>query len=68
MFVNLETTVLQELVNAQADARWKPLVARSFRLTIGISRSEKLLTPFSRTFMNRIDLLTAWWPTYTRTR
>ena len=28
MFVNLETTVLQEYVNAQADGRWKPVVTR----------------------------------------
>jgi hypothetical protein len=28
MFVNLETTVLQELVNAEADSKWNQVVAR----------------------------------------
>jgi hypothetical protein len=31
MFVNLETTVLQELVNAEADRKWNVLVARLLR-------------------------------------
>jgi hypothetical protein len=28
MFVNMETTVLRELINAEADSRWNALVAR----------------------------------------
>ena len=28
MFINLETTVLQELVNADADSRWKSVAAQ----------------------------------------
>ena len=28
MFVNLETTVLQEIVNAEADSKWNTVVAR----------------------------------------
>jgi hypothetical protein len=32
MFVNLETTVLQELINADADSKWKS-VAAGFLLT-----------------------------------
>jgi hypothetical protein len=28
MFVNLETTVLQEIINAEADSKWNAVVSR----------------------------------------